>query len=141
MSPIEAYGARFGRHYRIYATGTLMIGVIATSSAITMVNVALPDIMGAFGMGEDQVQWLSTGFLAAMTATMLLTAWVLRRFGYRLAYSGALALFIAGSIAGAMASTSNEVILARVAQGVACGLIQPMAQALAEPAAAEARPL
>jgi EmrB/QacA subfamily drug resistance transporter len=130
MSPIEAYAARFGRHYRIYATGTLMIGVIATSSAITMVNVALPDIMGAFGMGEDQVQWLSTGFLAAMTATMLLTAWVLRRFGYRLAYSGALALFIAGSIAGAMASTSNEVIFARVTQGIACGLIQPMAMVM-----------
>jgi EmrB/QacA subfamily drug resistance transporter len=127
MSPIEAYAARFGRGYKWLSTITVMLGTIVTSAATTMVNVALPDIMGAFGLGEDQVQWLSTGFLAAMTATMLLTAWALGRFGYRLAFLGALALFMVGSIAGAAASSSDAVILARVLQGMASGLIQPMA--------------
>jgi EmrB/QacA subfamily drug resistance transporter len=127
MSPIEAYAARFGSAYKWLSTITVMLGTIVTSAAITMVNVAMPDIMGAFGMGEDQVQWLSTGFLAAMTATMLLTAWVLGRFGYRLAFLGSLVLFMAGSIAGAAASSSDAVILARVLQGMASGLIQPMA--------------
>jgi EmrB/QacA subfamily drug resistance transporter len=92
-----------------------------------MINVALPDIMGAFGLGQDQVQWLSTGFLAAMTATMLLTAWSLGRFGHRLSLLGALVLFIAGSLAGAASTSGLGVILARVLQGIAAGLIQPMA--------------
>ena len=126
MSPIEATAARFGAGYKWFATVAVMLGTIATTAASTMVNVALPDIMGAFGLGQDQVQWLSTGFLAAMTATMLLTAWALGRFGYRLCLLGALALFIAGSLAGAASSSGGEVILARVMQGTAAGLIQPM---------------
>lgn len=126
MSPIEAYTERFGARYKWIATFTVMLGTIVTTAASTMVNVALPDIMGAFGMGQDQVQWLSTGFLAAMTATMLLTAWALGRFGYRLTFLGALAVFIAGTVAGAMSSTSAEIILARVLQGMASGLIQPV---------------
>jgi EmrB/QacA subfamily drug resistance transporter len=127
MSPIEVYAARFGAAYKWLATITVMLAVIATTASSTMINVALPDIMGAFGLGQDQVQWLSTGFLAAMTATMLLTAWSLGRFGYRLSLLGALALFIAGSIAGAASTSGSGVILARVMQGIAAGLIQPVA--------------
>jgi MFS transporter, DHA2 family, multidrug resistance protein len=126
MSPIESYTALYGVRYKWIATITVMLGTIVTTAASTMVNVALPDIMGAFGLGQDQVQWLSTGFLAAMTATMLLTAWALGRFGYRLAFLGALAVFITGTVAGAVSSTSNEIILARVLQGMASGLIQPV---------------
>ena len=126
MSPIEAYAARFGAGYKWYATISVLLATTATTAAATMVNVALPDIMGAFGMGQDQVQWLATGFLAAMTAAMLLTAWALGRFGYRLAFLGALALFCIGSILGAFSSSGGEVILARVMQGAASGLIQPL---------------
>lgn len=69
MSPIDTYAVRFGAGYKWYATITVMLATIVTTAASTMVNVALPDIMGAFGLGADQVQRLSTGFLAAMTAT------------------------------------------------------------------------
>lgn len=127
MSPIESYAARFGASYKWYATVTVMLGCVVCTAAATMVNVALPDIMGAFGLGADQVQWLSTGFLAAMTATMLLTDWTLGRFGYRLCFMGALTLFIAGSILGAFSGGGGEIILARVLQGAASGLIQPSA--------------
>ncbi len=126
MSPIEIYEERFGSAYKWYATVTVMLATIATSAAITMVNVALPDIMGAFGLGEDQVQWISTGFLAAMTAIMLLTAWALDRLGYRLCFAVALAVFSVGSLAGALADSAVTVIVARVLQGIGCGLVQPL---------------
>ena len=127
MSPIEVYSVRFGAGYKWYATVTVMLAAIVSTAASTMFNVALPDIMGAFGLGLDQVQWLSTGFLAAMTATMLLTAWALGRLGYRLCFVSALAVFTIGSILGAVSTTGSEVILARVLQGMAAGLIQPSA--------------
>ncbi|HUB66213.1 MAG TPA: DHA2 family efflux MFS transporter permease subunit [Candidatus Methylacidiphilales bacterium] len=127
MSPIEAYTVRFGAGYKWYATVTVMLATIVSTTASTMVNVALPDIMGAFGLGTDQVQWLSTGFLAAMTATMLLTSRALGRFGYRLCFLGALAVFSMGSILGAVSSSGSEVIFARVLQGMGAGLIQPSA--------------
>ena len=78
---IEALFARFGPAYRWLVTATVMMGTIATILTATIVNVALPDIMGAFGMGQDKAQLLSTGFLAAMTGTMLLNAWMVETLG------------------------------------------------------------
>jgi hypothetical protein len=50
------YAARFGAACRWFAAVAVTLG---TTAASTLVNVALPDIMGAFGLGQDQVQWLS----------------------------------------------------------------------------------
>ncbi|TKI06527.1 DHA2 family efflux MFS transporter permease subunit [Martelella alba] len=127
MSPIEAQIARFGPSYRWLATGTVMLGTIATTATATIVNIAMRDIAGAFGLGNDQVQWLSTAFLASMTATMLIIAWTLERFGYRRTLVGALAVFILGSLLGFASDSGTEVILARILQGSASGIIQPMA--------------
>lgn len=126
MSPIETQAARFGASYRWLVTVTIMLGTISTTATATIVNVAMHDIMGAFGMGQDQVQWLSTAFLASMTATMLTTAWMLDRFGYRNTFVGSLAIFVFGSVLGAVSQNGAEVILARILQGCASGIIQPL---------------
>ena len=34
----------------------------------TIANVAVPTVMGAFGVGQGQAQWLATGFVAMMVA-------------------------------------------------------------------------
>ena len=44
----------------------------------TIVNVAIPDIMGTFGIGQDRAQWISAAFMAATTLSLLLTPWLLR---------------------------------------------------------------
>jgi MFS family permease len=64
-------------------TITAMLAMISMIMSSTMVNVAIPDIMGAFGIGQDEAHWISTGFLAAMTAGMLLNAWLVTNFGLR----------------------------------------------------------
>ena len=56
-------------------TITAMIAMIAMIMTSTMVNVAIPNIMGAFGVGQDQAHWISTGFLSTMTAGMILNGW------------------------------------------------------------------
>jgi len=123
----EDLAERYGPAYKWYATGTVMLGTIAMVLSATIVNVALPDIMGEFGMGQDKAQWLSTAFLAAMTATMLVTAWAIGRFGTRLTYIAALVVFIASSILGGLSPNEEVLILARTLQGAAAGLVQPLA--------------
>ena len=54
---------RYGPHYRWFATITVMLGTLSAMLTTTIVNVALPDIMGAFGVGQDRAQLLSTGAL------------------------------------------------------------------------------
>ena len=50
----------------------LALGAIGAMMAATIVNVALPSIIGAFGLGQDEAQWLSTAFLTSSTGFMLL---------------------------------------------------------------------
>ena len=130
MSSIEALFDRYGPAYRWLATGSVMISAIAVVLSTTIVNVAIPDVMGAFGISQVEAQWLSTGFLAAMTATMLLTDWVNKAFGQRLSMIGALLIFMAGSVLGGMAPNEQVLTLARVIQGAAAGVVQPLGMVL-----------
>ncbi len=126
-SAIEAQFERYGPVYKWLATITVMMGTISMVLTTTIINVAIPDIMGAFGISQDQAQWLSTGFLAAMTATMLLNAWAISAFGQRNTYVGALVIFIFASIMGGLSPNHSVLIISRVLQGAMAGLIQPLA--------------
>ena len=108
------------------ATITVTLGMIASIMASTMINVAIADIMGAYGVGQDRVHWLLTGFLTATTVCMLLNAWFMQNLGPRNTFIIASVLFAISSIMGQMAPTFEAVLLARVVQGGCAGLIQPL---------------
>lgn len=127
MSQIDRYFERYGPAYKWWATGTIMIATISVVLSTTIVNVAIPAVMGAFGISAVQAQWISTGFLAAMTATMLLADWANRAFGMRLTMNAAMGIFLAGSILGGLAPNETVLTLARVVQGAAAGIVQPLA--------------
>ncbi|MBV1800050.1 DHA2 family efflux MFS transporter permease subunit [Siccirubricoccus sp. G192] len=127
---VEALGRRFGPAYRYLVTFTAMIGTIATILSSTITNVALPEVMGAFGIGQDQAQLLSTGFLAAVTGTMLMNAWMVENFGCRFTYVVAVAIFVAGSFVSGLAPNEGMLIAGRVMQGAAAGLLQPLSMQL-----------
>ncbi len=89
MSDNPAVARLFERHgtrYRWFATVTVMLGTLSVVLASTIINVAVPSIMAQYRLEQDQVHWLATGFLAAMTVGMLLNAWAVARFGSRGAY-------------------------------------------------------
>lgn len=123
---IEAMFARYGPAYRWLATLTVLTGTVSCILSSTIVNVALPDIMGALGMGFEEAQLLSTGNLAANTAFMLLNAWAVGRFGFRITYVFSLSVFIIASVMAGLGTDSTTMILCRVAQGAAAGLLQPL---------------
>ncbi|MGD9521097.1 MAG: DHA2 family efflux MFS transporter permease subunit, partial [Tepidiphilus sp.] len=124
---LSGFFERFGSAYRWFVITTTLMGTITVVLSSTIVNVALPDIMGAFGIGQDQAQWMSTGFLAAMTASMLVNAWLNDAIGIRATFVGSMALFAAASVLGGLAPNENVLTFARVAQGIAAGIIQPLA--------------
>ena len=118
MSSIDALFS-YGASYRWFSTSAVMVASVAVVLSSTIVNVAIPDVMGAFGISQVQAQWLSTGFLAATTATMLLTDWVDRALGLRDGMIAALLVFMVGSILGGVAPNERILTLARVIQGAA----------------------
>ena len=122
----EVLAARYGPRLRLYATGTAMLGMVAAVLTTTIVNVAIPDIMGAFGIGQDRAQWLATGALAAMTVGMLTNAWLVRSFGERKTFIGALLLFTVALLMAGFSPNENVLILARILQGAVAGVLQPL---------------
>ncbi|WP_372994669.1 MDR family MFS transporter [Marinobacter sp.] len=123
---VEGLKARYGDRWRWLAVATVMIGTMATVLSATVVNVALHDIMVEFGIRQGQVHWLATGFIAAMTTTMLASSWLLDHFGVRKTLAVAMFLFTLISIAGGFAETPGQLIAARIGQGAMAGLMQPM---------------
>ena len=119
--------ARHGPGYRWWAVVTVMLGTVSAIMEATVVNVALPEIIRVFHVGHDQVQLLSTGFLAATTASMLLATWAMQRFGIRRTYVGALMLLVMFSVLAALADRFELLALCRIGQGSIAGLIQPLA--------------
>jgi EmrB/QacA subfamily drug resistance transporter len=127
--PIETIAElrqRFGERYRWRVLLTVMLGTMASIMASTIVNVAVPDMSRHFTLGQERAQWLSAGFMAAMTLAMLLTPWLLARFGYRRTYRGAVLLLMAGGMAGGLSNIYELVLAMRVAEGMAAGVLQPI---------------
>jgi MFS transporter, DHA2 family, multidrug resistance protein len=115
-----------GSRERALVVATVLVGSVSTLLAATIVNVAFPALMRELHVGHDSVQWVATGFLAATTATMLATAWGIERHGERRTFIAAIACFAAGSVLGALASTIEWLVAARVLQGAAAGVVQPL---------------
>lgn len=124
---IEGLSARYGNAYRWLVTLTVMSGSITLGFASSMVNVAVPAVMGAFGVGLDQAQWMATGFLAAMSSSMLLSSWLIEVLGQRISYTLTLLVFGTGAILSATAPNIDVLILGRILQGAAAGIGQPLA--------------
>jgi len=119
--------ARYGPRYRWLATLTVMLGTVSAMLTTTSVNVALPDIMGTFGIGQDRVQWLSTGALAAMTVGMLLNAWLIHSFGQRRTFVVALGIFVGALALAGLSPNDSVLIFCRIVQGAVAGMLQPFA--------------
>ena len=126
---VEQHFARYGPGYRWLVTIGGLLGAMVMILSATMVNVAVPSIMGAFGVGQDLAQWASTAFLATMVASQLLNTWIVTSFGQRLTFSMTLVVFTIGSLICAASPTIEVLIAGRILQGFSAGVIQPLVMA------------
>ena len=123
---LAALAARYGERYRWLLLLTVMVGTMASIMSSTIVNVAIPDMSQHFTMGQGRAQWVSSGFMVAMTVSMLTTPWLLGRYGYRRTYAGCMTLLLAGGVVGGLSNNFDLVLAARVAEGLAAGVVQPI---------------
>lgn len=117
----------YGRNYRWFATCTVMLTMFTTLLTSTIINVAIPEIMGAFGISADVAQWLSTGFLAAGTVTMLLSSWAIKAWGIRTIFTWSMTIFLISTLVSGTAPSVETLIIARTIQGASSGIIMPIA--------------
>lgn len=110
--------------------GIIMLGTFMAVLDSSIVNVALPHMMAAFGVDREQIEWVATGFMMASAVVMPLMGWLATRISYKALYLGSLLVFTAGSAACAFAWSYDSLIAARVVQALGGGAIQPIGMAI-----------
>jgi len=91
----------------------------------TVVNVALPALQKSLDATVLDVQWVVESYALFLAALLLAGGAMGDRFGRRRIFCAGVALFALASIAGGLARSVNELIVARAAQGVAGALLVP----------------
>jgi EmrB/QacA subfamily drug resistance transporter len=120
-------------------SAVVVIGSIMSILDTTIVNVALDTLSHKLHASISDIQWVVTGYMLALAAVIPVTGWAARRFGAKQVYLVSLVLFTAGSALCGLATSTNELILFRVLQGVGGGMILPIGQLMMAEAAGPKR--
>src|SRR5438309_12112756 len=118
--------------------GVVILGMIMSILDTTIVNVALRTLGHDLHSSISQIQWVVTGYLLSLAAVIPVTGWAARRFGAKRVYMTSLVLFTLGSTLCGLASSTTMLILFRVLQGVAGGMLLPIGQLMMAEAAGPA---
>ena len=116
--------------YKWWILGMIMLGTFMAVLDVTVVNVGLPAIMSAFGIGISTAEWVITAYMITMTVMLPSAGWFADRFGNKRIYILGLALFTLGSWLCGKAPGDLFLIGARALQGVGSGIIQSLGLAI-----------
>ena len=100
----------------------------------SIVNVAIPTMMGNLGATLDEIGWVVTGYIISNAVVLPISGWLGVRFGRRRYYITCILLFIVTSVACGLAPNLDALIFFRILQGIAGGALLPTSQALIQEA-------
>jgi EmrB/QacA subfamily drug resistance transporter len=120
-------------------TLVLVLGAMAPALDATIVNLALPAIGRAFNATVSTTQWVITGYLLAAGIAMPVTRWASEHFGAKRLWLASLVLFTLGSALSGAAWDMTSLVVFRLAQGLAAGLMLPVVTTLLVQAAGRQR--
>jgi DHA2 family multidrug resistance protein len=96
----------------------------------SIVNVAIPAMMGNLGATLEDISMVITGYAIANAVVLPASAWLGDRIGRRKYYLGCIMIFTATSVACGFAPNLEALIIFRILQGLAGGALLPTSQAL-----------
>jgi MFS transporter, DHA2 family, multidrug resistance protein len=96
----------------------------------TIVNVALPNIQGNFGVPVDQSAWIVTGYIIANVIVIPITPWLAARFGRRQYSFASIIIFTIASLMCGLAPSFGALVFWRIVQGLGGGGLISTSQAI-----------
>ncbi|NED92839.1 DHA2 family efflux MFS transporter permease subunit [Streptomyces sp. SID11233] len=109
---------------------TLALGFYMTLLDLTIVNVAMPDIMSDLGASLDQALWTVSAY-ALVLAVLLITAGRLGDlYGPRSLFLAGVIVFTLASVVCGLAQNPAELIATRAVQGLGAALMGPQTMAM-----------
>jgi EmrB/QacA subfamily drug resistance transporter len=107
------------------ALPVLFAGAFMVVLDFFIVNVALPAIATDLKASESSLEWVVAGYGLAVAALLIVAGRLGDIFGRRRLYAAGLGSFTLTSLACGLAPDPTFLVIARVAQGVAAGILMP----------------
>ena len=108
--------------------GVVLLGPLMAQMDSTIVNVSLSSIRESLHATIASAQWIISGYLLALALMLPLNGWLVDRLGAKRLYLVCFSLFTLTSVLCGAAHTMEQLICARLLQGIAGGLLAPLTQ-------------
>ena len=112
----------------ILATVTTATTVVVLDMSITV--IALPHMQGGLSATADQIAWVMTSYIVAMTVMIAYSGWLASRVGRRRLFIASTILFTVGALLSGTAASLEEMVVYRTLQGLAAAPAFPLSQAI-----------
>ncbi len=134
MTPILPALRRLETEAEIYASRYLIAVTVTLASVLelldtSIVNVAIPHMMGTLGATLDEVAWVSTGYVVANVIVLPISGWLANYVGRRNYFAASILLFTFSSFLCGNSSTLESLVFWRIVQGLGGGGLISTAQA------------
>src|SRR5919206_400266 len=96
----------------------------------SIVNVALPDMMGNLGASLDEIAWVTTGYILASVIVIPLTGFLGDLFGRKRYFVGSIITFTVASFLCGASGSLGALIFWRIVQGIGGGALMTVSQAV-----------
>jgi MFS transporter, DHA2 family, multidrug resistance protein len=116
-----------GSTRRWWALAAIAASVLVVGLDLTVLTLALPTMAVSLHASTGDLQWITDAYSLVIAAAMLPAGLLGDRYGRKLVLLVALALFGVSSALCALASSTGELIAARVLLGIGAAAIFPMA--------------
>ena len=123
----EAIEADKYKHKYLIAIAVTLAAVLELIDT-SIVNVAIPHMMGNLGATLDEISWISTGYIIANVIVIPMSSWLSGYFGRKRYLTWSILLFVAASFFCGAATTLGGLIFWRVVQGLGGGALLSTAQ-------------
>ena len=109
-------------------TAVVILGSFLAQLDATVANVSLSSLAIDLHTGLSTIQWVTSGYLLALTLALPMSGWLVDRIGAKTLYLWCFAAFTLSSALCGLAWSAPSLIGFRVVQGISGGLLAPMAQ-------------
>jgi MFS transporter, DHA2 family, multidrug resistance protein len=111
-------------------TITVIMASVIELIDTSIVNVALPDMMGNLGATLDEIAWVVTGYVVANVIVIPMTGWLASLMGRRNYFAGSIILFTLASFFCGHATGLWELVIFRFIQGAGGGALLSTSQSI-----------
>jgi EmrB/QacA subfamily drug resistance transporter len=105
-----------------------LFGALLAQLDATIVNVSLSSLAEELHATFSTIQWVTSGYLLALTLVLPLSGWLVGRLGAKTLYLWCFSAFTLSSALCGLAWSAPSLIAFRILQGLCGGLLAPMTQ-------------